>query len=93
MVIAPSQKETQKPLGESWLLNYEVLSEILYMEKHIFCEVRQQMGVQWNNVEGVYSVKIFVEFYSPFPQKYGPKIIFTLWYRFKKKKTDKKLID
>jgi len=23
-------------------------------------------------------VKIFVEFYSPFPQKYGPKIIFTL---------------
>lgn len=49
------------------------------MEKQNVCDIHRRIEIcfiQWNNDEGFYSMKIFGEFYSLFPKKYGPKIIF-----------------
>lgn len=79
VVIALTQKEIQKPLGKSCILNYEFLSEISCMEKHSFCDGHKQTGIFFilcNTEEGVYSVKIFGGVLFSYPQKIWSKNYF-----------------
>lgn len=88
VVIALSQKEIQKPLGQSCNLNYEFSSEILWMENHSFCEGHKQTGIFFilcNTEEGVCSVKIFEGVFFSYPQKIWAKNYFYTLIQIKKK--------